>query len=98
MAIKYRHSDGSGGHVFYHGVVGEPGWDEATGSLILKFEDGETRTFGPNPDGEPIAYGRLLLRDEGTYVDEETGLVRLNMSPDDPDVVLFNCTFNPVAD
>lgn len=94
MAITYRHSLGPGQHTFYEGVVGEPEWNPETSELTLQFEGGGSMTFGPNPEDQPIAYGRLLFRDEG--VDEETGLPR--MAESDPPHILFNCTFWPVGE
>lgn len=94
MSITYRHSDGAGGHTFYPGVAGEPRWDDATHTLTLDFEDGVTRTFGPNEDGERVAYGRLLFRDES--VDPETG--EPVMAPDEPDQILYRCNFDPLGE
>lgn len=94
MSTKYRHSDGAGGHTFYPGVVGEPMWDEEAHTLTLNFEDGETRTFGPNEDGERVSYGRLLFRDES--VDPETGYPV--MAPSEPDQIVYHCTFDPLGE
>ncbi|KQZ65562.1 hypothetical protein ASD67_00125 [Sphingopyxis sp. Root1497] len=98
MGITYRHSNGAGGHSFYPGVIGTWEWDDDAHTLTMNFEDGETRTFGPNAEGEPFAYGRLLYRDAGTYIDEETGEERPAIADSDPSAILFNCTFWPVAD
>jgi hypothetical protein len=92
MSLTYRHSLGPGQHSFFYGVEGEPEWNPETHELTVFFGNGESITFGPNADGEPIAYGRLLYRDES--LDEESGLPV--MTDDDPDRIMFNCTFWPL--